>query len=191
MKMSLRTAHRVVTRIDAAVKSTRLVTIGDVNPTVHGEITDTLAQTLFDQHQSTFNTTLEKIEALHNVRALFRELIGRANVESINGVIIKHRTMQDTVARLKAYVAQTPNVSSTVADATALAFRMKAPTTAYSPNISINLVSEAQRKKWAEQLIASTRELEKLQDELAALNANQTITIDEKVSAFLQENQLM
>ena len=193
MLLSLRDAHRIVSRISASIKGIDPDVSFTVNPWNETKNTVEHAQSLIDVCVKEYLDQFNKLEQLHTARHTLRGLIGAANAKKLDDTIAEHRYVSDRVTRLKAAVVSFNVGSNYLTNAEALAARLAAPATvgSYAPSLEVYIVPTEHVERVKADLRAAERQLEALQDKLTSLNSSTKITHPQDLVDVLDNSGLL
>lgn len=192
MELTLRAAHKLVEKINAHLKTIEVNPLITVNTY---EVDD--AATLFKQHQDEFNTNMERVGSLLDIRANVRMLIGEQNAASTIDRLIGNR--KAVLERLIAYQRVYNNrQEGQIASAAALEKKIKAGANTKqehlfgrSDSVSFTVITKDVKEKLEALIADAKRTIEGIEDNLLNQNVQRKISLSEQQVAVLRSERLI
>lgn len=193
IQVTLRQAHKLNDKINA-----RLATI-DLTPTKRVNIWNVSdAAATLTALRDGFIADLERHLALVEARAAVRALIGRANSQKIDEIVVARKLALDTVATYRTIVAAV-NDNSTISTTDAFTNKVEAVRAAsktgsssyFSDDLSVLTVDGDWLKTVDETIQQGQNVIEGLEDQLTQLNAATLIVVPDSVVSTLKKEGLI
>lgn len=192
MELTLRAAHKLVTKIEQHIPTVEVVTTVSANAF---EVENGID--LYSKAQNDFQLNLVRVLQLQRVRQNLRDAIRRANEGEIDELISQRKSSLELIGLIKRIVmsARTEGVIATPAAVTRKAKQIvegKGAEHRYGDErVTFTVVSPEQKEQFDIDLATYKRQLEAVEDQLLHKNISNKITLEELDLKVLRKERLV